>query len=529
MSIGLGVGLGLGMQNTTHDTSQITSDDSDVGALRVNSVAMSALSFNSTTLAAAAMTNASRAVGAEPVTGDTPAPSSREAYLQARTLAAHSLPALAQLRTADNGSALIEMLLLGQSDMALVTRSDLAAATAQLASVTAVATAGITATAAMDPSDPADWPNTAAVLRNIRGLFNPLSSRANSPPANSSSTASESNELVLLDSHQVLLATSELMTRGLPYSPTLNDLRAIVDAAADSFVPYARETADLWYYGPHVSATCSSAGADSAKCTARRSLYRTCGVEGESALAACRAALPVNGSSSSALVAAQWSCAASAQSARNVCLQREEAARVCGDQVATAYSTCVAAPGATAAACGARNATVRSTCLAAEQPKRVTCQATTRGTETAKCADADTAARATCRDAAAARSLDDTGLAQCLAAADAAAVQCKVAMETTVRTCMEVHSCNATLATALAACDASSPGSCQTSAQTANSACLAAAPAAAKSYIDAQVAAGSLVSAVRHYHTYLPYSLLTEAQRYNVASLLGQVSGALRV
>lgn len=59
--------------------------------------------------------------------------------------------------------------LLGQSDMALVTKSDLTGAAAQLGSVTAVATAGITAAASMDPTDPADWPNTAAVLKNIRG------------------------------------------------------------------------------------------------------------------------------------------------------------------------------------------------------------------------------------------------------------------------------------------------------------------------------------------------------------------------
>ncbi|PNW74187.1 hypothetical protein CHLRE_13g588700v5 [Chlamydomonas reinhardtii] len=529
MAIGLGVGLGLGMKNTTHDTSQITSDDSDLGALRINPTAMSALSLNSTMLASAALVNASSAVAADALTGDTPAPCSREAYLQARTLVAHSLPALSLLRTADNGSALIEMLLLGQSDMALVTKSDLTGAAAQLGSVTAVATAGITAAASMDPTDPADWPNTAAVLKNIRGLFGPLTSRAAGAPVNSSSTVSESNELVLLDAHQVLLATSEIMATGLPKSPTLNDLRSIVDAAAQSLLPYAREVADLWFYGPHVSASCSSTGADAAKCAARRNLYQACGLEGESALAACRAALPVNGSSSSALVAAQWACATSAQSTRNVCLQREEAARACGDQVTTAYTTCVAAPGATTTTCGARNATVRSTCLAAEQPKRVTCQATTRATETSKCADADAAARNACRNAAAAGSLDATGLTQCLAASDAAAVQCKVAMETAVRSCMEAFSCNATLATALSACDATAPGSCQTAAQAANSACLAAAPATAKSYIDAQVAAGTLVGAVRHYHTYLPYSLLTNAQRSTLGGVLTQVAGVLRV
>lgn len=71
-----------------------------------------------------------------------------------------------------------------------------------------------------------------------------------------------------------------------------------------------------------------------------------------------------------------------------------------------------------------------------------TTQATTRATETSKCADADAAARNACRNAAAAGSLDATGLTQCLAASDAAAVQCKVAMETAVRSCMEAFSCN---------------------------------------------------------------------------------------
>ncbi len=54
---------------------------------------------------------------------------------------------------------------------------------------------------------------------------------------------------------------------------------------------------------------------------------------------------------------------------------------------------------------------------------------------------------------------------------------------------------------------------CCKQAQSANTACLAAAPAAAKSYVDAQVASGALVAAVRHYHTYLPLSLLTNSQR----------------
>lgn len=93
-----------------HTPGQITSDDSDLGALRINPTAMSALSLNSTMLASAALVNASSAVAADALTGDTPAPCSREAYLQARTLVAHSLPALSLLRTADNGSALIEML-----------------------------------------------------------------------------------------------------------------------------------------------------------------------------------------------------------------------------------------------------------------------------------------------------------------------------------------------------------------------------------------------------------------------------------
>lgn len=35
------------------------------------------------------------------------------------------------------------------------------------------------------------------------GLFGPLTSRAAGAPVNSSSTVSESNELVLLDAHQV--------------------------------------------------------------------------------------------------------------------------------------------------------------------------------------------------------------------------------------------------------------------------------------------------------------------------------------
>lgn len=39
------------------------------------------------------------------------------------------------------------------------------------------------------------------------------------------------------------------MATGLPKSPTLNDLRSIVDAAAQSLLPYAREVADLWFYG----------------------------------------------------------------------------------------------------------------------------------------------------------------------------------------------------------------------------------------------------------------------------------------
>ncbi|KAG2443246.1 hypothetical protein HYH02_009319 [Chlamydomonas schloesseri] len=534
MAIGLGIGLGLGLKNTTHDTSQITSDDSDLGALRVASTVMSALALNQTQLASSAMVNASRAASAEAAAaGDSPAaPSSREAYLLARTQVAHSLPALSVLRTAENGSALVEMLLLGQADMAMVTKSDLAAAGAQLGSVAAVAAAGINAAASMDPDDPTDWPNTAAVLKKIRELITPLGSRVASPPVSSSSTVSESNELALLDSHQLLLATSELMAAGLPRSGTLSDLRAVVDAAADSLAPYAREVPDLWYYGP-VSGACSSSatGAEAAKCAARRDLYKTCGLEGESAMATCRAALPaVNGSSTrAALVAAQWDCATAAHTARSVCLQREEAARVCGEQVASAYATCVAAPGATAAGCGARNATLRSSCLATEQPKRVTCQANTRATETAQCAAADAASRATCRSGAAAGKLDAKDLAQCLADSDAAAVQCKMGVERAVRTCVEAHSCNATLSAALAACDASSPASCQSTAQSANTACLAAAPAAAKSYVDAQVASGALVAAVRHYHTYLPLSLLTDSQRSDVANTLSQVVSVLRV